>query len=171
MSSAYPPMDSGFERKEYVVTNLCEKFLTPFSPLMCFSLKQRLILEPEEAILITSTCCSESGTAGWTDWSRGSMALCAGTANERRPYGELGSVDKITACGVCATFQFRSASVSPGWGCSDKLVEDIVTELKARMKARGDTSQVYYAFMPSATSILVSRATYCADPAGRTEPR
>ena len=32
--------------------------------------------------------------------------------------------------------------ISPGCGCSGSLVDDIVTELKARMKARGDTGAI-----------------------------
>jgi len=64
------------------------------------------------------------------------------TTNERRPYGELGSVDKVTACGCCATLKFGTSTVSPHCGCSGDLVDDVVRELKARMKARGDTGQI-----------------------------
>ena len=111
-----------FDHKEYDTTNLCEKFCPPGSLCMCFSLQQKLILEPEEAVLVTSTICS--------------------TTNQRRPYGELGSVDKYTSFGICASIVYGQSYLTPGLGCSTELVEEIVAELKQRMKARGDTGQI-----------------------------
>ena len=111
-----------FDHKEYDTTNLCEKFCPPGSLCMLFSLQQKLILEPEEAVLVTSTICS--------------------TTNQRRPYGELGSVDKYTSFGICASIVYGQSYLTPGFGCSTELVEEIVAELKARMKARGDTGQI-----------------------------
>ena len=70
------------------------------------------------------------------------------------PYGELGSVDQTTACGCCHSFSSNLSpgqgenpgGISPGFGCSGDLVGDIVKELKARMKARGDTGSVSVVF-------------------------
>ena len=150
--ATYTAVNTVFEHKEYDTTNDCVKrgsrglerrvarpsaplrsaavkaarrccrYCPPGSLFTCFSIHQRLVLEPEEAVLIDSNCCA--------------------TVNARRPYGELGSVDKVTSCGVCASFQFGDSSVAPGCGCSGDLVEEIVTELKVRMKARGDTGQI-----------------------------
>lgn len=65
-----------------------------------------------------------------------------GTNTQRRPYGELGSVDKGTACGCCINVTSGLGLISPGWGCDEDLVNEIVEELKARMKTRGDTGQI-----------------------------
>ena len=32
--------------------------------------------------------------------------------------------------------------IQPGWGCEGDLVDEIVTELKARQRGRGDTGQI-----------------------------
>ena len=111
-----------FDHVEYDTTNLCAKFCPPGSILVCCSYDQRLILEPEEAVLVDKTICC--------------------TSNQRRPYGELGSVDKATQFGICAAVTYGDSQLSPGCGCSESLVEEIVGELKARMKARGDTGQI-----------------------------
>jgi len=111
-----------FEHKTWDTTNYCEKFCPPGSILTLCTTAQRLELEPEEAVLVTSNCCS--------------------TVNQRRPYGELGSVDKITCCGIFNSFQFGDSTVCPGCGCEGSKVEEIVHELKLRMKARGDTGQI-----------------------------
>jgi len=111
-----------FEHKEYDTTNYCEKFCPPGSILTLCTHHQRLDLEPEEAVLVTTNCCS--------------------TVNQRRPYGELGSVDKLTCFGCCAYFMYGPNAVAPQCCCAGDLVEEIVTELKARMKARGDTGQI-----------------------------
>ena len=66
------------------------------------------------------------------------------------PYGELGSVEKVEACGCCYSFSSNltpgtaegGGGLSPGCGCSGPLVEDIVSEMKQRMKARGDTGNI-----------------------------
>lgn len=80
-----------------------------------------LILEHEEAVKYDTTICGENVS--------------------RRPYGELGSVDK----GNCCCFVVASSNlgpISPGCGCNGEDVDQIVTELKKRMKGRGDTGQI-----------------------------
>jgi hypothetical protein len=66
------------------------------------------------------------------------------------PYGELGSVDRFTSCGCFHSFSTDlspatpggGGGISPGCGCEGGLVEEIVTELKIRMKSRGDTGTI-----------------------------
>jgi len=66
--------------------------------------------------------------------------LC-GTSVSRRPYGELGSVDRSTCCCFVAA-ESGLGSISPGCGCETEQVDDIVQELKLRMRGRGDTAQI-----------------------------
>ena len=47
---------------------------------------------------------------------------------QRRPYGELGSVDKGTACGCCTSVTSGLGPISPGWGCEEALVDELVEE-------------------------------------------
>lgn len=120
-NNAYPAATAAsFEKKEYNVTNWIQLICS--IPSTCGTLNIELQLEPEEAVLVTSTCCS--------------------TTNSRRPYGELGTVDKMTSCGCCVSFKFGDAVLSPECGCANSLVTEIVAELKARMKQRGDTGQI-----------------------------
>jgi hypothetical protein len=89
-----------------------------------------LHLEAEEAVLIRKTCIDES--------------------NKRLPYGELGSVTHNTSCGCCHSFSSNLSydiesgivPISPGCGCDAELVQEIVEQLKARMKGRGDTGNI-----------------------------
>lgn len=90
-------------------------------------MKSNLVLEPEEAVLVKSNICS--------------------TTNKRMPYGELGSVDKNTACGCCTGVGSNltpgeGQMIQPKLGCDEDSVGEIVAELKARMKARGDTGNI-----------------------------
>ncbi|KAJ8612760.1 hypothetical protein CTAYLR_010394 [Chrysophaeum taylorii] len=123
MSNAgFTAVTEAFAHKAYDVTNYWVKFMPPLCICTLCTITTKLELEPEEAVLSNKNC------------------LC--TSIERRPYGELGSVEKNTAFGCCASFQFGKVVVMPGCGCSGRLVEEIVRELKARMKARGDTGQI-----------------------------
>jgi len=97
----------------------------------CFLLSKTLILEPEEAVLKDNcTPCVNS--------------------SKRMPYGELGSVDEVKACGCCHSFSSNLSpaqgdspgGISPGCGCEAAMVGEIVKELKTRMKARGDTGNI-----------------------------
>ena len=68
--------------------------------------------------------------------------LC--NVDSRRPYGELQSVDKAN-CFCCigvASALLQSGPVCPGMGCDNDYVNEIVTEMKKRMKERGDTAQL-----------------------------
>lgn len=105
-----------FEEKEYDVTNNCLRACN------CCMGGQKLILEPEEAQLVSTTCC--------------------GQTTSRRPYGELGSVDRIKTCGCQYAVSSELGQLSPGCGCEQALVEEVVEELKRRMKVRGDTGNI-----------------------------
>ena len=111
-----------FEHKDYDVTNYCIKFCPLYGWLTVCSFKQTLALEPEEAHLVTTTCCS--------------------TQTQRRPYGELGAVDHTKCLGCLSSFQFAETAVAPACCCAGDLVDEIIKELKSRMKARGDTGQI-----------------------------
>lgn len=109
--------------------------VSAYAAKFCACLTQKLYLEDEEAVLKTSHCM--------------------GTSEKRLPYGELGSVDEITAWGCFASFKSdlspvdprtnKKMPITPGCGCSTGLVHQIVTELKARMKGRGDTGNIHRA--------------------------
>ncbi|EEC46828.1 predicted protein [Phaeodactylum tricornutum CCAP 1055/1] len=66
--------------------------------------------------------------------------LC-GNHVSRRPYGELGSVDRGT-CLCCISVESAFGPISPGCGCDAGKVDEIVHELKTRMRLRGDTAQI-----------------------------
>lgn len=105
-----------FEHKDYDVTNNYFRMCT------CCMGHQQLNLEHEEANLNVKTCCSNS--------------------TERRPYGQLGSVDEAKQCGCCVLVSSNLGMINPGWGCEEDVVSEIVVELKQRMKARGDTGNI-----------------------------
>lgn len=86
--------------------------------------KKTLRMEAEEAVLSYDCLCCDGNT--------------------RRPYGELGSVD-VSHCGPCIGFSSNLAKdfpIYPGNCCETALVNEIVDELKNRMKQRGDTGQI-----------------------------
>jgi hypothetical protein len=66
--------------------------------------------------------------------------LC-GNHVSKRPYGELGSVDRSN-CLCCVSAESAFGPVSPGCGCDGEKVDQIVSELKQRMRSRGDTAQI-----------------------------
>lgn len=105
-----------FEHKEYNLTNCCDTCCS------CGMTKITLNLEPEEAVLHGENCC--------------------GTTTSRRPYGELGSVSATKQCCGCHSVSSGLGGFSPGWGCDEDLVNEIVAELKVRMKERGDTGNI-----------------------------
>jgi hypothetical protein len=72
--------------------------------------------------------------------ARSSRDLC-GQHISRRPYGELGSVDRGN-CLCCVSIVSSFGEISPGCGCEREIVDEIVTELKQRMRRRGDTAQI-----------------------------
>mmetsp|Transcript_505 Transcript_505/g.567 ORF Transcript_505/g.567 Transcript_505/m.567 type:complete len:180 (-) Transcript_505:116-655(-) len=66
--------------------------------------------------------------------------------NHRLPYGELAGVGIGKNCCGCYTITGLAhvPEISPGWGGEEELEEilEIVANLKARQKARGDTGQI-----------------------------
>jgi hypothetical protein len=63
----------------------------------------------------------------------------------RLPHGELGSVDKASflCCSGVSSSIFEGHCICPGFGCNNALlVNDGIDELRARMKARGDSRQL-----------------------------
>lgn len=121
-----------FPIQEYNVTDhFCQGLLLLTCPLHFLPLipghlgSKKMILEEEEAVLQVNC-----------------KPFC--TINTRRPYGELGSVDK-THCLCCVGVASNLSGTFPifiGNGCEDEKVSEIVAELKLRMKARGDTGQI-----------------------------
>jgi hypothetical protein len=105
-----------YEEREFDVTSTCFKFCN------CGMGGQLLQLEHEEALLTTTTCCGKS--------------------TSRRPYGELGSVMSAVACGCCVSVSSELGAMQPGCGCEKDLVDEVVEELKKRMKGRGDTGNI-----------------------------
>ena len=90
-----------------------------------------LYLEPNEVQFVRKDCC--------------------GSQKKRLPYGELGNVSIIQACGCCASFdggglagavEGQPGQISPGCGCERELVTTIVEELNKRQRARGDVAQM-----------------------------
>lgn len=83
--------------------------------------KEMLFLEPEQAVLVRTSCI--------------------GRSRARMPYGELANVDhdEFFACmhAIKAPPLFDAAM--PGCGCQTEKVEQVVFELHRRMQARGDT--------------------------------
>jgi hypothetical protein len=59
----------------------------------------------------------------------------------KHPYGELGSVGRGN-CFCCVSADSAFGPISPGCGCDSEKVDDIVTVLKERVRARGDTAQI-----------------------------
>ncbi len=120
-----------FDQKEYDVTDAplqaclavtCPLHWMPIVPGVMGT--KKIILEAEEAVYKVDCCIYHIET--------------------RRPYGELGSVDEANCCGCIgvASGLSKGAPVCPGCGCEKDLVAEIVAELKARMKERGDTGQI-----------------------------
>ena len=88
--------------------------------------------------------------------------LC-GKHVSKRPYGELGSVDRST-CLCCISVDSAFGPISPGCGCDNATVDEIVMLLKDRMRLRGDTAQIQRAEqtlkrLDEVDAKLVSRAT------------
>lgn len=64
-----------------------------------------------------------------------------GQSESKRPYGELGSVAKSN-CFCCVAVTSSFGDISPGCGCDEDTVDEIVNELKARQRGRGDIAQI-----------------------------
>mmetsp|Transcript_43751 Transcript_43751/g.105527 ORF Transcript_43751/g.105527 Transcript_43751/m.105527 type:complete len:88 (-) Transcript_43751:165-428(-) len=57
------------------------------------------------------------------------------------PYGELGHVGKSNCC-CCVGFSSAFGPVTPGCGCEEALVMEIVEDMKQRQQGRGDQGQI-----------------------------
>ena len=122
-----------FDKKEYNVTDYgCQTLLCITCPIHFLPMipgimgwSKTMVLEEEEAILETNC-----------------QPFC--TIHTRRPYGELGSIDTqyCLCCSGVSSDLSKSLPIFIGWGCNYDQVNDIVTELKIRMKSRGDTGQI-----------------------------
>lgn len=93
----------------------------------CCKSEKTLELRHEEATLSISDPCTKSV--------------------RKLPYGEIGGVEKFTACGCCHGFNSNLQDpplIAPGCcGCwKGGLVDEVVEQLKARIRARGDTAQI-----------------------------
>jgi hypothetical protein len=118
MSKVKVEAKESFETETYDVTDCCLKFC-------CFG-SSTLILGQETVNLNSKGCCSHTQT--------------------EVPYGEVGNVNQTNSCGCCAALSgdfLPSAgegvpTLSPGCGCEQDLVAEIVKELKRRVRLRGD---------------------------------
>merc|ERR1712232_788896 len=66
--------------------------------------------------------------------------LC-GKYVSKRPYGDLGHVDRSN-CLCCVSVTSAFGPIAPGCGCSESRVDEIVQELRERVKSRGDAAQI-----------------------------
>lgn len=109
-----------FDTKEYDVTGCCA--------LYCCCGKTTLVLE-QDTVSIQSTDC----------WSKSDSEVA---------YGEVGNVNQTTTCFGCTAISgdflpnaggdSAEAALSPGCGCEGDLVNDIVKEIRRRVRLRGD---------------------------------
>ena len=128
-----------FERKEYDVTNKLGNYIACCCGCPCaLANTQHLVLEPEEAVLTSKTLCD--------------------TNVQRRPYGELGSVDKATSCGCCIGVASGLGALTPGMNCEEALVNEIVEELKKRMKKEAGFDEFKCATPHAAHRIVPARS-------------
>jgi len=74
---------------------------------------------------------------------RKKRTICGGTTSWRS-YGELRSVDKSECC-CYAQVTSDLGVLSPGCGCNEAKVDDIVHELKTRMAKRGNSARIQQA--------------------------
>jgi len=118
------PVGNTHETKAYNIQNYCEVLCSILPICWCnFPLKHELVLEPEEVVTTRKTCCAENV--------------------QRKPYGELGSVDITQSCGCCWSVNGGpGGQISPGWGCNRSVVQEIHRELKCRQQTRGDQGQI-----------------------------
>ena len=68
---------------------------------------------------------------------------CA-NSTEKRPYAQLNDVNKTTCCcflGVSSALN-DGKPISPGCGCNETLVDELVMELQKRKEGRGNIAQV-----------------------------
>jgi len=131
VNAAQPSATAGmetFDEKVYDVTNYCESGCILLSTLgLAGCTKKTLRLEAEEAVLnVRNNCVNRTS---------------------KRPYAQLGSVDSIQACccwAVASNIEEGQGpdNLSPGWGCEQEKVQELVRELQARKVGRGNIAQI-----------------------------
>ena len=107
-----------FETREFNVrneTSNCLDFVCTCSTAGCST--HTLTLEPEQAVSRRSNRCYASV--------------------DRKPYGQLGSVDEAICCCV-----HNVNGVAPGWCGDPAMVKEIAAELQARKVGRGNIAQL-----------------------------
>jgi hypothetical protein len=102
-----------FEHQDYNVSTY---------PMMCCCISKVINLDAEEVHTTTKTPCA--------------------VTTQRFPYGKLGDVTTVQCCCSTAMKSEHLGLVSPGCGCDKSTVTTIANELKARMRARGDTGNI-----------------------------
>jgi len=69
------------------------------------------------------------------------------TVIERRPYAQIDDVQAVSACGCLKVLAAGNLTdtepIQPGNGCNAMLVEEIRSELQARVTARGNVGQIF----------------------------
>jgi len=118
---------------------------------------------PEKVFDVTNhieACCGCFWTLGINGWTRKTLRLDAEEAVltvrsncinrvSKRPYAQLGSVDSVNSCVCCWSVGSNieegpegHMGLSPGFGCDQQVVEELVAELQARKVGRGNIAQI-----------------------------
>ena len=122
-----------FEVKEFHNLQPYWPLCIPYVGCLCFPCivtgDYKLVLEEDEAVLHKYNMCMSSV--------------------ERRPYAQLGEVQHVKCCGCFRGVKTdlngegkANVPISPGWGCSEGVVQELVTELQARKVGRGNIAQL-----------------------------
>lgn len=120
-----------FENKEYDVTNYIEAACGCCCTCgIAGCAKKTLVLDNEEAILTIKDNCTNN--------------------TQKRPYAQLGSVESQNNCGCCWSVKtdlvgVEGAAISPGFGCDEMLVKELIDELQKRKVGRGNIAQIKHA--------------------------
>ncbi len=117
-----------FEDRSFDATNYIQSACACFWSLGIVGwTTKRLTLDNDEAILTTKNFCVN--------------------AVQKRPYAQLGAVDKENVCLCC--YQVKTdldgangEGLSRGWGCDSEWVSEVTSELQARKVGRGNIAQL-----------------------------
>lgn len=108
-----------FENKAYSVTNYIALCMGCVCCPCCGPTTSKLDLSPDEMTLTTENWC--------------------GVQTSRTPYGNLSAVETETMCCCCSQLP---EIATPGFGCSNALVDEIAAELQERKVKRGNIAQM-----------------------------